>query len=111
MAQKLKRILALIAVIAIFLLVIATFIVALLDFPNKMVVFTGMIAGIIFLPIFAWLLLWMIGILSKKKNIASFRSEEMEKTMAQAEEIKYVLSQSEKENLAAEDTSDTTTNQ
>lgn len=88
MPQKLKRIFALATVILIVLFIIATFVVALLDFPNKMVVFTGLAAGMVFLPIMGWLVLWMIGLLTKKKNIASFRSEEMEETMKQAEQIR-----------------------
>lgn len=88
MPQKLKRIFALATVILIALFIIATFVVALLDFPNKMVVFTGLAAGMVFLPIMGWLALWMIGLLTKKKNIASFRSEEMEETMKQAEQIR-----------------------
>ncbi len=90
MPQKLKRFFALATVILIVLFVIATFIVALLDFPNKMAVFTGLAAGMVFLPVMAWLFLWMIGLLTKKKNIASFRNEEMEKTMEQAEQIKQM---------------------
>lgn len=90
MSQKLKRVFALATVILIVLLVIATFIVAILDFPNKMAIFTGLAAGMVFLPVMAWLFLWMFGLLTKKKNIASFRSEEMEQTLMQAEQIKEI---------------------
>lgn len=98
MTQKLKRILALFCVIVIVLFIIAAFVVAIIDFPNKLVVFTGMAAGVVFLPIFAWIFIWMFGILTRKKTIASFRSEEMEKTMEQAEQIKYALNHKENSN-------------
>lgn len=83
-----KRIAALATVILIVLLIIAALVVAFLDIPDKLPIFTGIAAGMVFLPIFAWLFLMFAGMLTGKKNIASFRSEEMEKTMAQAAQIK-----------------------
>lgn len=88
-----KRILALVTVIIIMCFIIATFIIACLDFPGKETVFFGCILGVIFLPIFAWFFMWMYSVLTQKKNIASFRSEEMEETMRQADEIRNLRKQ------------------
>ena len=93
MKNNIKRIVALITVILIVCFIIATFIIACIDFPGKETVFYGCIIGVIFLPIFSWIFLWMYSVLSNKKNIASFRSEEMEETMRQADEIRYLREQ------------------
>ena len=50
----------------------------------------------------------MIGILTKKKNIASFRSEEMEKTMEQAELIKDALANQKRDKDISENNSEET---
>lgn len=88
MVNKLKRILAMTTVVVIVLFIIATFVIACLDFPNKQAVLTSCILGTIFLPIMAWIFLWMHSIITRKKNIASFRSAEMEEIMQKADEIK-----------------------
>lgn len=97
MKQNIKRMLALITVILIVAFVLATLVIAILDFPGKSTVFGICITCLIALPIMAWFLLWMVGVLSNRKNIASFRSAEMEETMQKAEEIKY-QKELEKEN-------------
>lgn len=99
MKNNIKRILALITVILIVCFVIATFIIACIDFPGKETVFFGCILGVIFLPIFAWLFLWMYSVLTNKKNIASFRSEEMEETMRKADEIRSLREQGNAEQV------------
>ena len=108
MAQKIKQIAALIPVIFMVLFIIATFIVSILDFPNKAPIFTALMSGVIFIPIFLWIFIWMIGILTKKKNIASFRSEEMEKTMEQAELIKDALANQKRDKDISENNSEET---
>lgn len=85
----LKRILAIIGLILIALWIIATFVVALLSFPAKSVVFPILIFGCILLPIMLWIILWAVGSLTGKKNVASFRSVEMDEVLQKAEEIKY----------------------
>ncbi len=85
----LKRILAIIGLILIALWIIATFVVALLSFPAKSIVFPILIFGCILLPIMLWIILWAVGSLTGKKNVASFRSDEMDEVLKKAEEIKY----------------------
>ena len=68
MVNKLKRILAMTTVVVIVLFIIATFVIACLDFPNKQAVLTSCILGTIFLPIMAWIFLWMHSILTRKKK-------------------------------------------
>lgn len=89
MKNKFKRVLALITVILIVCFIIATFVVACLDFPNKETVFFSCMMAVIVLPIIAWLLMWMYSVITNRKNIASYRSEEMEETMKQADEIRF----------------------
>lgn len=86
--KKAKRILALFTVILIVGFILATFIMAFLDFPNKENVFFTCILCIIILPIIAWVLMWMFSAATNRKNVASFRSEEMEETMKKADEIR-----------------------
>lgn len=93
MKKNFKRILALITVILIVCFILATLVIAFLDFPNKDTVFFSCIIGIIVLPIMAWIIMWMYSVITNRKNIASFRSEEMEETMQKAEEIKSRLEQ------------------
>ncbi len=99
--KNIKRIAALLTVILIVGFIIATLVIAFLDFPNKQTVFLSCMAGVIILPIIAWIFLWIIGVLTNRKNIASFRSEEMEETMRQADEIRF---RREQEAAASNDT-------
>lgn len=89
MKNNLKRIMALITVILIVCFVIATFIIACLDFPNKETVFFSCMIGLIVLPIIGWILMWIFSTITGRKNVASYRTEEMEETMRQADEIRF----------------------
>jgi uncharacterized membrane protein len=89
MKNNLKRIMALITVILIVCFVIATFIIACLDFPNKETVFFSCMIGLIVLPIIGWILMWISSTITGRKNVASYRTEEMEETMRQADEIRF----------------------
>lgn len=77
MNQK-KRIAALVCVILIVALIIATFVVSLLDFPGSGAVFRSLLAATVFLPILAWLYLWVIKkvIDQKKKSGSAFEPED-----------------------------------
>lgn len=86
--KNVKRILALITVILIVGFILATFVIAFLDFPNKENVFFTCMLCVIVLPIAGWILMWMYSVITNRKNVASFRSEEMEETMKQADEIR-----------------------
>lgn len=89
MKNNLKRTMALITVILIVCFVIATFIIACLDFPNKETVFFSCMIGLIVLPIIGWILMWIFSVVTGRKNVASYRTEEMEETMRQADEIRF----------------------
>ena len=67
-----KRILAIIGLIVIIGWVIATLALAILPIPMKSVLFPIFAAGCVLLPIILWLLLWMISVVTGKKNIATF---------------------------------------
>ena len=73
--NMLKRILAIIGLIIIALWIIATLIFAILPIPFKGVIFKFLIAGCVFLPIMLWLILWMVSVVTGKKNIASMHPE------------------------------------
>lgn len=86
--NNMKRIFAIIALIIITLWIGATVVTAVFPVPMKSVLFPIFAIGCVILPIMAWIILWAISVFSGKKNIASFRSEDMEKTMKEADEIK-----------------------
>ena len=71
----LKRILAVIGLIVILGWIIATLALAVLPIPMKTVLFPIFAAGCVLLPIILWLLLWMISVVTGKKNIATFEVE------------------------------------
>ncbi len=100
--KNVKRILALITVILIVAFILATFVIAFLDFPNKENVFFTCMLCVIVLPIIGWVLMWIIGAVTNRKNVASFRSAEMEETMKQADEIRIKKALAEAENTEAE---------
>lgn len=86
--EKIKKILAIAGIAAIVGWVAATFVVAILKFPGKEPIFQVLMVGCVVLPIVLWLLIWFVGMLTNKKTIASFRNEDMDKTMEEAESIK-----------------------
>ena len=75
-----------IGLIALWLL--ATACLAVFPIPGKAKLFPFFMIGCIVFPVFLWIGMWIYGAVTGKKNVASFRSEEMEETMRQAEEIK-----------------------
>lgn len=75
-----------IGLIALWLL--ATAVIAVFPVPAKDKLFPFFMIGCIVFPVFIWIGMWIFGAVTGKKNVASFRSEEMEETMRQAEEIK-----------------------
>jgi hypothetical protein len=90
--NNMKRIFAIIALIIITLWIGTTVVLAVFPVPMKSVLFPVFAIGCVILPIMAWIILWAISVVSGKKNIASFRSEEMEKTMKEADVIKAQMS-------------------
>ncbi len=87
--KKAKQILALLTVILIVGFILATFVMAFLDFPNKENIFFTCVLCVIILPIIAWVLMWIIGAVTGRKNVASYRTEEMEETLKKADEIRF----------------------
>lgn len=93
--KKAKRILALLTVVLIVGFILTTFILAFLDFPNKETVFFSCMLCVIVLPVIAWVLMWIISTMTGRKNVASYRTEEMEETMRMADEIRIKKALSE----------------
>ncbi len=108
MNNKLKRIAAMLGIILLVGLSVASLIIAFLDFEGKSQVLFSCLAAAVLLPIFIWIMIWMFGIMSKRKTIASFRSEEMDKTMEMADRIRD-SQLSDDDSLASEE-SDTSPN-
>ena len=75
-----------IGVIALWFL--ATACLAVFPIPGKARLFPFFMIGCIVFPVFIWIGMWIYGAVTGKKNVASFRTEEMEETMRQAEAIK-----------------------
>ena len=69
-----KRVLAVLALIVFAIWILAMVVLAVfpIDIPNKSTVFMFLTAGCIFFPIMIWMILWMISVITGKKNIASF---------------------------------------
>ncbi|MBO4783218.1 MAG: hypothetical protein IKX08_02085 [Lachnospiraceae bacterium] len=81
-----KRILAVIGLIVILGWIIATLALAILPIPMKTVLFPIFAAGCVLLPIMLWLLLWMISVVTGKKNVATFEvnNDKDEETLSKA---------------------------
>ena len=107
MKNTLKRIGAIIGLSLIALWLIATVVTAFAPIPGKESIFPVMIAGCVIFPIMLWIILWLVSVITKKKNIASFRSEEMEETMRQADVIRAEMSMKGNETDASSESSDT----
>lgn len=69
--NMLKRIFAVIGLIVILSWIIATLALAVFPIPMKSILFPIFAAGCVLLPILLWLLLWMISVVTGKKNIAT----------------------------------------
>ena len=70
MKQKGKRIAALICVILLVLLYVATLVVSLLDFEGSDQLFASCIVATIVLPILLWVYIWLYGKVTRKDTIA-----------------------------------------
>ena len=90
-----KQIAAWIGIGVIALWFLATACLAVFPVPGKAKLFPFFMIGCIVFPVFIWIGMWIYGAVTGKKNVASFRSEEMEETMRQAEEIREKLESEE----------------
>ena len=103
-SSKTKRIMAWIGIGVIGLWILATAVIAILPVPNKGRIFPFFMFGCIIFPIFLWIGMWIYGAVTGKKNVASYRTEEMEETLRQAEEIRQ-KTEAETEEVKTEDSS------
>ena len=87
--NKTKRILAWIGIALVVIWFSATMLLAVLPIPNKDKLFPFFIFGCIVIPILIWVIIWIVGLLTGKRTVASFRSEETQKMMDEADEIRY----------------------
>ncbi len=71
MKKKTKQIAAWICIISLLLLYIATFIIALLDFPGSDSLFRACLAATVLLPILLWIYIWLYGKVKNKHTMAS----------------------------------------
>lgn len=86
MKKKTKQLLALVAVIMLAALYIATFIFALADFPGSGRLFQACLVASIGMPILLWIYIWGYGVLTQKKTMSSFFPAEELPDEAQASE-------------------------
>ena len=100
--NKTKRILAWIGIALVVIWFSATMLLAVLPIPNKDKLFPFFIFGCIVIPILIWVIIWIVGLLTGKRTVASFRSEETQKMMDEADEIRYREIVKETENPAEE---------
>lgn len=71
MKNKPKQIAAWICILALLSLYIATFVVALLDFPGSDALFRSCLAATVGLPILLWIYIWLYGKVKNKHTMAS----------------------------------------
>lgn len=75
MKQNRKRIAALICVVLLVLLYVATLVVSILDFDGSGQLFASCIAATIVLPILLWIYIFLYGKLTQKETIADLFPE------------------------------------
>lgn len=75
MKNKPKQIAAIICIILLVLLYVATLIVSILDFPGSDRLFGACIVATIGLPILLWLFIWVYGRYTNKSTIAEIFPE------------------------------------
>ena len=92
-----KRIMAWIGIGLIGAWILATAVIAIIPFEGKENIFRFFMFGCIILPVFLWIFLWAYGAITGRKNIASFRTKEMEETMRKAEEIRMNMEASKEQ--------------
>lgn len=70
-----KQIAAIICIILLVLLYVATLVISLLDFPGSDKLFAACLLATIGLPILLWIYIWAYGRLTDKKTIAEIFPE------------------------------------
>lgn len=80
MKRKPKQIAAIICILLLVLLYVATLIVSLLDFPGSDRLFAACLTATIGLPILLWIYIWLYGRLTQKSTMAEIFPDQQEKT-------------------------------
>ncbi len=70
MKRKPKQIAAIICIILLVLLYVATLVVSLLDFPGSDRLFAACLIATVGLPILLWIYIWLYGRLTQRSSIA-----------------------------------------
>ena len=79
MNKKIKQIFAIIGIVILVGMYIASFIFAIFDFPNSTKLFGASLFATIALPILFWIYIGLFGALTNKKNMASIFPEDVQK--------------------------------
>ena len=80
-----KRIAAIICIILLVLMYLVTLFFAVFQFPGSDKLFIGCLAGTIVLPALCWVYIWLYGLTTKKKTIATvFKDAPSEEEVLQA---------------------------
>lgn len=80
MKRKPKQIAAIICIVLLVLLYVATLVVSLLDFPGSDQLFIACLTATIGLPILLWIYIWLYGRITQKSTIAEIFPEEKEES-------------------------------
>ena len=99
-SSKAKRIAAAIGFGVIASGILATGETATRTVPATRRIFPFFMFGCIIFPIFLWIGMWIYGAVTGKKNVASYRTEEMEETLRQAEEIRQKTEEAETQGMS-----------
>ncbi len=76
MKRKPKQIAAIICIILLVLLYVATLVISLLDFPGSDKLFAACLIATVGLPILLWIYIWLYGRLTQKSTIAEIFPEQ-----------------------------------
>lgn len=80
MKRKPKQIAAIICILLLVLLYVATLVVSLLDFPGSDRLFAACLTATIGLPILLWIYIWLYGRLTQKSTMAEIFPDQQEKS-------------------------------
>lgn len=80
MKRKPKQIAAIICIVLLVLLYVATLVVSLLDFSGSDQLFIACLTATIGLPILLWIYIWLYGRITQKSTIAEIFPEEKEES-------------------------------
>lgn len=75
MKQKSKQIAAILCIVLLVLLYVATLVVSLLDFPGSENLFAACLVATVGLPILLWIYIWLFGKVSGRHTIADPASD------------------------------------